>query len=63
MLIVPSPDEVPAIAGVIVASLALAKTMVAVPPDVVSSKVIVPFPFKSRLNVAVEFSVVAVFHL
>ena len=47
MLTVPSPDEVPAIAGAIVALLALAKTMVAVPPDVVSSKVTGQLPLKA----------------
>jgi hypothetical protein len=47
ILIVPSPDEVPAIAGVINALLDSAKTIVAVPPDVVSSKVTGPLPLKA----------------
>ena len=47
ILIVPSPDEVPEIAGAIVTLLAPAKTIVAVPPDVVSSKVTDPLPLKA----------------
>ena len=47
MLIVPSPAAAPAIADAIVTLLAPAKTIVAVPPDVVSSKVTVPLPLKA----------------
>jgi len=47
MLIVPSPAEAPAIAEAIVTLLAPAKTIVAVPPDAVSSKVIDPLPLNA----------------
>ena len=47
MLIVPSPAEAPAIAGAIVALIALAKTIVAVPFAPVSSKVIGPLPLNA----------------
>ena len=47
ILIVPSPADEPAIAGAIVTLLAPAKTMVAVAPDVVSSKVTGPLPLNA----------------
>ena len=55
MLIVPSPAEAPAIAGAIVALLALAKTIVAVPvPAAVTLSKVTVVPLNALSKVAVE---------